>query len=157
MVIPKNIWWLPVWFAPSYSSCSSAWSRFSISESIVVNIKDESEQIAEVVQKYPDIQFSIIRARKNSSWPASSDPCWKQELMYQLMACHSLAISKIPLSSTNMFGKTSMHSWYPTRLARDLPHIAIPGKFVVAVFADAGTGTSAFDYLNMNSLSWSAG
>src|SRR6185369_8808450 len=55
------------------------------SEPVVVSTKDESQQIAEIVRKYPDIQYSYNKGSEKIFLTGHVlTPVEKQELMFQL-------------------------------------------------------------------------
>ncbi len=123
------------------------------SEPIVVNTKDESQQIAEVVHKYPDIQFSYNKgAEKLFLTGHLLTPVEKQELLFQLHGLpfinsieDTVVIDEYVWENLNALLITNS-AWQGITVTSPAP-----GKFVVRGYVQTLDQAQALsDYLNMN-------
>ena len=123
------------------------------SEPIVVNIKDESSQVSEIVAKYPDIQFSYNKGSEKLFLTGHVlTPVEKQELMYQLRGLpfitnieDSVVIDEYVWENINALLMTNP-AWQGISLTSPSP-----GKFVVRGYLQTlEQGQALSDYLNVN-------
>jgi type III secretion system YscD/HrpQ family protein len=123
------------------------------SEPVVVNTKDESQQVAEIVTKYPDIQFSYNKGSEKLFLTGHVlTPVEKQELMYQLHGLpfittieDTVVIDEYVWENLNALLITNP-AWQGISLTA-----SAPGKFVVRGYLQTlEQGQALSDYLNMN-------
>ncbi len=123
------------------------------SEPVIVNTKDESHQIAEIVTKYPDIQFSYNKGSEKLFLTGHVlTPVEKQELMYQLHGLpfitnieDTVVIDEYVWENLNALLITNP-AWQGISLTA-----SAPGKFVVRGYLQTlEQGQALSDYLNMN-------
>jgi type III secretion system YscD/HrpQ family protein len=123
------------------------------SEAIVVSAKDESQQVAEIVQKYPDIQFSYNKGSEKLFLTGHVlTSVEKQELMYQLHGLpfisnieDTVVIDEYVWENLNALLITNP-AWQGISLTSPSP-----GKFVVRGYLQTlEQGQALSDYLNMN-------
>jgi type III secretion system YscD/HrpQ family protein len=123
------------------------------SEPIVVNTKDESHQISEIVTKYPDIQFSYNKGSEKLFLTGHVlTPIEKQELMYQLHGLpfitnieDSVVIDEYVWDNINALLMTNS-AWQGISITSPAP-----GKFVVRGYLQTlEQGQALSDYLNVN-------
>jgi type III secretion system YscD/HrpQ family protein len=123
------------------------------SEPVVINAKDESQQIAEIVHKYPDIQFSYNKGSEKLFLTGHVlTPVEKQELMYQLHGLpfitnieDTVVIDEYVWENFNALLITNP-AWQGITLTSPSP-----GKFVVRGYLQTlEQGQALSDYLNMN-------
>lgn len=123
------------------------------SEPIVVAVKDESEQVKEIVRKYPDIQFSYNKGSGKLFLTGHVlTPVEKQELLYQLHGLPFLSkiedtvvIDELVWSNINALLVTNP-AWQGITVTSPAP-----GKFVIRGYLQTLDQAQALsDYLNMN-------
>jgi type III secretion system YscD/HrpQ family protein len=123
------------------------------SEPIVVAVKDESEQVKEIVRKYPDIQFSYNKGSGKLFLTGHVlTPVEKQELLYQLHGLTFLSkiedtvvIDELVWSNINALLVTNP-DWQGITVTSPAP-----GKFVIRGYLQTLDQAQALsDYLNMN-------
>jgi type III secretion system YscD/HrpQ family protein len=123
------------------------------SEPVVVSTKDESQQIAEIVRKYPDIQYSYNKGSEKIFLTGHVlTPVEKQELMFQLNGLpfisnieDTVVIDEYVWENINALLITNP-AWQGISLTSPAP-----GKFVVRGYLQTlEQGQALSDYLNMN-------
>ncbi|MBS0648656.1 MAG: type III secretion system inner membrane ring subunit SctD [Verrucomicrobia bacterium] len=123
------------------------------SEPVVVAVKDESEQVKEIVRKYPDIQFSYNKGSGKLFLTGHVlTPVEKQELLYQLQGLPFLSkiedtvvIDELVWSNINALLVTNP-AWQGITVTSP-----VPGKFLVRGYLQTLDQAQALsDYLNMN-------
>jgi len=123
------------------------------SEPVIVNTKDESSQVSEIVAKYPDIQFSYNKGSEKLFLTGHVlTPVEKQELMYQLRGLpfitnieDSVVIDEYVWENINALLMTNP-AWQGISLTSPSP-----GKFVVRGYLQTlEQGQALSDYLNVN-------
>lgn len=123
------------------------------SEPVVVATKDESHQISEIVDKYPDIQFSYNKGSEKLFLTGHVlTPIEKQELMYQIHGLpfitnieDSVVIDEYVWENINALLITNP-AWQGISITSP-----VPGKFVVRGYLQTlEQGQALSDYLNIN-------
>lgn len=123
------------------------------SEPVVVSAKDESVQVAEIVKKYPDIQYSYNKGSEKLFLTGHVlTPVEKQELMFQLKGLpfitqieDTVVIDEYVWENINALLITNP-AWQGISLTSPAP-----GKFVIRGYLQTLEQAQALsDYLNMN-------
>ena len=123
------------------------------SETVVVPTKDESEQIADILKKYPGLQFSYNKGSGKLFLTGHVlTPIEKQELTFQLHNLpfpvnieDSVVIDELVWENINALLATNP-AWQGISI-----HSPSPGKFVVRGYLQTSEQALALsDYLNMN-------
>ncbi|HEX2579193.1 MAG TPA: type III secretion system inner membrane ring subunit SctD, partial [Rhabdochlamydiaceae bacterium] len=123
------------------------------SEPIVVNAKDESSQVKEIVARYPDIQFSYNKGSEKLFLTGHVlTTVEKQELMFQLKGLpfittieDSVVIDEYVWENINALLMTNP-AWQGISITSPMP-----GKFVVRGYLQTlEQGQALSDYLNVN-------
>jgi type III secretion system YscD/HrpQ family protein len=123
------------------------------SEPVIVATKDESHQVSEIVDKYPDIQFSYNKGSEKLFITGHVlTPIEKQELMYQIRGLpfitnieDSVVIDEYVWDNINALLITNP-AWQGVSITSP-----VPGKFVVRGYLQTlEQGQALSDYLNIN-------
>ncbi|HNA62459.1 MAG TPA: type III secretion system inner membrane ring subunit SctD [Rhabdochlamydiaceae bacterium] len=123
------------------------------SEPLVVSTKHQSEQIADIIKKYPDIQFSYHEGSGKLFMTGHVlTPIEKQELTYQLNGLSflqniedTIVIDEYVWTNMNALLMTNP-AWMGISI-----HSPVPGKFVLRGYLQTADQAQALsDYLNIN-------
>ncbi len=123
------------------------------SEPVIVAAKDESHQISEIVDKYPDIQFSYNKGSEKLFITGHVlTPIEKQELMYQIRGLpfitnieDTVVIDEYVWENINALLITNP-AWQGVSITSP-----VPGKFVIRGYLQTlEQGQALSDYLNIN-------